>query len=288
MTRNNKPHGVFIIYAITGGWVADSSIAQTRPRGDFLSLSVLHSPALQTANPAPLPVPAEPAAPRVSGGGRRNKRGPLQEGWASLGWLGVLPFRTLWGKPTSAVDVTWTHPDYCSNGDNHLQKWDRIKALTMQLHSSPFSFMHCRLWGGWISHTQLQQFVTGVIITKAFLKEKNSLRPKAEGKHGLNILILCAERVQTLPLTVKKAHEATVKSFKISKLRLVSRHDCRAFKPVTHRGTCSWTRCVWWDRREHIPWGSNTFQIWKIMVPIFFLRLPTTRRKGIAYSYRFK
>lgn len=143
-----------------------------------------------------------------------------------------------------------------------------------------------RLWDGWISHTQLQQFVTGVITTKAFLKEKNSLRPKAEGKHGLNIP--CAERVQILPLTVKKAHEATVKSFKISKLRLVSRHDCRAFKPVTHRGTCSWTRCVWWDRREHIPWGNNTFQIWKITVPIFFLGLPTTRKKGIAYSYRFK
>lgn len=37
-----------------------------------------------------------------------------------------------------------------------------------------------------------------------------------------------------LPFTLKKAHEATVKSFKTSKLRLFSRHDCRAFKPVTH------------------------------------------------------
>lgn len=85
MTRNNKPHGVSIIYAITGGWVADSSIAQIRPRGDFLSVAVLHSPALQTASPAALPVPAEPVTPGVSGGGEKEQAGSTPGGLSFTG-----------------------------------------------------------------------------------------------------------------------------------------------------------------------------------------------------------
>lgn len=188
MTGKDKPHRVSITDAVTGRWVADSSIARTRPRGDSHSSVALF---------------CCPRSSRVRS--REQEQAGSTQGGLSCSGAAAASALPDSGKPTSAVDVTWTHPDYCSIGDNRLQKRDRIKALTMQLHSSHF-FMHCRACHGWISHTQLQQFVTGITTTKDFLKEKNSLRPKAEGKHGLNILILCAERVQMMPLTVKKAH----------------------------------------------------------------------------------
>lgn len=257
------------VFAIPGGWAADSAGAKTRPRGGSALPPCTAESCSPESAPGPAPGPSGAHQPRASGEGRRNQVGPSRNG------RGFCPSslteenqRVLWSNLNTPWLLLW---------------WGQGQALPVPLHTRPLLLHALWPWDGWISHSPLQQFVTGINTTKAFLKEKNSLRPK--GKHGLNILILCADRVQMLPLILKKAHEATVKSFKTSKLRHVSRHGCRAFKPVTHRGTCSWARCVWWDMREHIPWDNDTFQIWKITIQIFSSGLPTTRRKRIAYSY---
>lgn len=178
--------------------------------------------------PAVLGLPAQAARSRSSWHHCRR---------AELAWQGVRRTSQGWG-------VTRTHLSIAAVGTMACRSSTGPGLPSANAAAAQAPCMHCPPWGDWVSHTQLQQFGTGINTRKAFFKEKNSLRPKAEGKHGLNILTLCAERVQMLPLTVQKAHGATVKSFKTSKLRLVSRHDCTAFKRVTHRGTCSWARCA--------------------------------------------
>lgn len=166
MSQNKELPGVCRVCAIAGG--AAAAPVLHRLREGTLSLH-RHSPAPRTGSPG--------------GGGGGSTAGGLS-----------CPARA-GGKPPRAVNSPNT-AGYCCHGDRACRNSTGLPS-EMQLHPSPL--VHCSPWGGWISHTQPQQFGTGINTTRAFLKEKNSLRQgwrEARIKHPYP---MCRESTNAAP-----------------------------------------------------------------------------------------